>query len=92
MEASAETHQSISHRLQEGLVRPLKMLVDAQHRARKRVEAVVDKRAKALSEWRAAESKTKTKSYGTCRYMDVNKLTAWTWYKSNRAFAGNTSA
>jgi hypothetical protein len=44
MEATADTHRSIAGALADELVRPLKAFVEAQHKTRKNVEAVVDKR------------------------------------------------
>jgi hypothetical protein len=49
--------------LSEEVVKPLRQLVEAQHRIRKSVEAAVDKTGKSLSEWRSAESKSKKQSF-----------------------------
>ncbi|CAH1395573.1 unnamed protein product [Nezara viridula] len=51
--------------LSEEVVRPLKQLVESQHRIRKSVETTVDKSGKNLAEWRAAETKAKKSSF-TC--------------------------
>ncbi len=67
MGATADTHKSIAHLLVEDLVKPLKMFVEAQHKTRKSLEALVDKRAKCLSEWRGAEAKNKSKCYANAR-------------------------
>ena len=57
MEATAETHRHVASVLDEELVKPLKAFADSQHKARKSLEAAVDKRVKALTEWRASECK-----------------------------------
>ena len=44
MEATADTHRTIAGALADELVRPLKAFVEAQHKTRKNLEAVVDKR------------------------------------------------
>jgi hypothetical protein len=49
------------------VVKPLRQLVEAQHRIRKSVEAAVDKTGKNLSEWRSAESKSKKQSFLSAR-------------------------
>lgn len=67
MEATADTHKSIANHLVEDLVKPLKMFVEAQHKTRKSLEALVDKRAKGLSEWRSSEAKNKVKCYANSR-------------------------
>jgi ferritin len=67
MEATAETHKSIASLLIEELVKPLKMFVEAQHKTRKSLESLVDKRAKCLNEWRSSEGKNKSKCYSNAR-------------------------
>ena len=57
MEATAETHRHVASVLDEELVKPLKGFADAQHKTRKSLEAAVDKRVKALNEWRSSEGK-----------------------------------
>jgi hypothetical protein len=47
MEATADTHRTIAGALTDELVRPLKAFVEAQHKTRKNVEAIVDKRSRA---------------------------------------------
>lgn len=44
MEATADTHRSIAATLSDELVRPLKSFVESQHKSRKSVESIVDKR------------------------------------------------
>ena len=51
----------------EELVKPLKGLIDTQHKVRKSVEGMVDKTAKNLAEWRSAEAKAKKMSYQCAR-------------------------
>lgn len=63
MEGTADTHKSVAARLNEDLVRPLKLLTETQHRSRKSLESRVDKRWRSAAEWRNAENKAKAKSY-----------------------------
>lgn len=49
--------------LSEELVKPLKLLVESQHRVRKTVEAGVDKTGRVLAEWRSAQAKAKKQCY-----------------------------
>ncbi|KAF4527056.1 hypothetical protein B566_EDAN001606 [Ephemera danica] len=65
MEAESEAHRDASAALAERVVRPLRVTVEAQHRARKSVETAVDKTGKGLAEWRVAEAKAKKHSF-TC--------------------------
>ena len=67
MEATAETHRSMSAVMTEDLVKPLRMFSEQQHRARKSAEAHVEKRARALGDWRAQGAKAKAKCFGACR-------------------------
>ena len=50
MEATADTHRTIAGALTDELVRPLKAFVEAQHKTRKSVEAVVDKRSESVND------------------------------------------
>ena len=50
MEATADTHRTIAGALTDELVRPLKAFVEAQHKTRKSVEAVVDKRSVSVDD------------------------------------------
>lgn len=67
MEAQSEVHRAFATALSEEVVKPLRQLVEAQHRIRKSVEAAVDKTGKSLSEWRSAESKSKKQSFMCAR-------------------------
>lgn len=48
MEAESDIHRAFSTALNEEVVKPLRQLVDSQHRIRKNVEAVVDKTGKTI--------------------------------------------
>lgn len=48
METESDIHRAFSNALSEEVVKPLRQLVDSQHRIRKNVEAVVDKTGKSL--------------------------------------------
>ncbi|GAB0098975.1 hypothetical protein DMENIID0001_147910 [Sergentomyia squamirostris] len=61
MEARGEIHRQFSGSMSEEIVKPLKVIMDNQYKARKAVEATVDKSARILSDWRASEAKAKTK-------------------------------
>ncbi|PSN41936.1 hypothetical protein C0J52_06427 [Blattella germanica] len=67
MEAQSEIHRAFATALSEEVVKPLRQLVEAQHRIRKSVESAVDKTGKSLGEWRAAESKSKKQSFVSAR-------------------------
>lgn len=49
MEAQSEIHRTFAAALSEEVVKPLKQLVESQHRIRKNVEAVVDKTGEATA-------------------------------------------
>ncbi|CAH2001676.1 unnamed protein product [Acanthoscelides obtectus] len=53
--------------LLEEIAKPLKTLTENQHRIRKQSESSVDKAAKLLSDWRAAEAKGKKHSHVCAR-------------------------
>ena len=53
--------------MSEELVKPLKMLVESQHRIRKTIEAGVDKTGRVLAEWRSAQAKAKKQCYMSAR-------------------------
>ncbi|GLH02880.1 Drebrin-like protein [Gryllus bimaculatus] len=53
--------------LSEEVVKPLRQVLESQHRIRKSVESVVDKTAKSLAEWRTAEAKSKKQSFLSAR-------------------------
>ncbi|KAK9500523.1 hypothetical protein O3M35_001771 [Rhynocoris fuscipes] len=65
MDVQADIHRHFASALSEEVVKPLKQLLESQHRIRKSVETAVDKSGKNLAEWRAAESKAKKNSF-TC--------------------------
>ncbi|XP_046669260.1 nostrin isoform X2 [Homalodisca vitripennis] len=67
MEAQSEIHRVFATVLTEEVVKPLKALVENQHRSRKAVEAAVDKTGKSLAEWRSAECKAKKQSFQSAR-------------------------
>eukprot|EP00094_Tigriopus_californicus_P008881 TCALIF_08562-PA protein Name:"Similar to NOSTRIN Nostrin (Homo sapiens)" AED:0.12 eAED:0.12 QI:0/0.75/0.6/0.8/1/1/5/200/639 len=67
MEATSDTHKTISNILIEDLVKPLKIFVESQHRSRKSIESMVEKRSKTLQDWRGTEIKSKSKCYASCR-------------------------
>ncbi|CAH0388627.1 unnamed protein product [Bemisia tabaci] len=67
METQSEIHRAFATALSEEVVKPLKLLVESQHRIRKSVETAVDKTGKSLSEWRAAEIKSKKQSFISAR-------------------------
>ena len=60
-EQTAEIHKTVAAALLEELTKPLKVFVENQHKARKASEAVVEKRAKQLVDWRTTEAKAKAK-------------------------------
>lgn len=63
--ARADAHRLLGRALSEEAARPLRTLTEVQHRARKQCEGAVDKAARSLGEWRAAEAKAKKQSH-TC--------------------------
>nr|CAD7197160.1 unnamed protein product [Timema douglasi] len=67
MEAQSEVHRAFATALSEEVVKPLRQLVETQHRIRKSVESAVDKTGKSLAEWRSAESKSKKQSFMCAR-------------------------
>lgn len=67
MEAQSEVHRAFAAALSEEVVKPLKQLVESQHRIRKSVETAVDKTGKSLAEWRSAECKSKKQSFISAR-------------------------
>lgn len=72
LEARAEGHRLVGQALLDEAARPLRSLTENQHRARKQAEAAVDKAARGLAEWRAAEAKSKKHSHMCAR--DNEKL------------------
>jgi len=65
METRAEAHKVLGNLMLENGAKPLKVLNESQNRIRKQSENATDKAAKNLSDWRAAEAKSKKHSH-TC--------------------------
>ncbi|XP_038107799.1 nostrin isoform X3 [Culex quinquefasciatus] len=72
IESRGEVHRQFSNSLADELVKPLKSVLENQHKARKAIENNVDKSARILAEWRAAELKAKKGSHQAAR--DNEKL------------------
>ncbi|XP_058129993.1 uncharacterized protein LOC131288706 [Anopheles ziemanni] len=67
LEGRSEVHRQFSNSLAEEVVKPLKAVIENQHKARKTIETNVDKSARILAEWRTAETKAKKNSHGAAR-------------------------
>ncbi|XP_055528809.1 uncharacterized protein LOC129720926 [Wyeomyia smithii] len=67
IESRGEVHRTFSNSLADELVKPLKAVLDSQHKARKAIENNVDKSARILAEWRATEVKGKKSSHAAAR-------------------------
>ncbi|XP_065089703.1 uncharacterized protein Nost [Ochlerotatus camptorhynchus] len=67
IESRGEIHRQFSNSLADELVKPLKSVLENQHKARKAIENSVDKSARILAEWRAAELKAKKGSHAAAR-------------------------
>lgn len=67
IESRGEIHRQFSNSLADELVKPLKGVLENQHKARKAIENSVDKSARILAEWRAAEMKAKKGSHAAAR-------------------------
>ncbi|CAL1527377.1 unnamed protein product [Lymnaea stagnalis] len=67
MEQEAELHKNLAAGLLEDISKPLKGFVEIQIKARKPLEALVDKSYKNLTDRRAEEFKGKKHSYSCCR-------------------------
>ncbi|GFO30596.1 nostrin-like isoform x4 [Plakobranchus ocellatus] len=67
MEQEAELHKNLAAGLFEDISKPLKSFIDVQIRARKPLEAMVDKSYKNLLDKRADEFRSKKASYSCCR-------------------------
>lgn len=63
LEAEGELHKTLALALIEEIVKPLRILMESQHKARKTVESTVDKAAKVLNDLRLAENKAKKNCY-----------------------------
>ncbi|KAG8182298.1 hypothetical protein JTE90_011116 [Oedothorax gibbosus] len=67
MENEADTHRQFSGSLEEDVVKPIKALLECQHKQRKNLENTVDKVHKALNDRRNDELKAKKLSYACAR-------------------------
>lgn len=67
LEQEGDLHKSIAASISDDVVRPLRQLIETQHKIRKGVESMVDKTTKNLHEWRAMEGKSKKQCYHNCR-------------------------
>lgn len=63
MEKEADLHRNVAAGLCEDVVKPLKNIIEAQHKARKLIESAVDKSSKTMADRRNDEQKAKHKSY-----------------------------
>ncbi|XP_058836754.1 uncharacterized protein LOC131693162 isoform X2 [Topomyia yanbarensis] len=72
IESRGEIHRQYSNSLADELVKPLKTVLENQHKARKAIENNVDKSARILAEWRVTEMKGKKGSHAAAR--DNEKL------------------
>ncbi|XP_059620288.1 antigen EG13 [Phlebotomus argentipes] len=61
MESRSEIHRQFSGTMSEEIVKPLKVIMENQYKARKAVESTVDKSARILGDFRASENKAKIK-------------------------------
>ncbi|KAK2702830.1 nostrin-like [Artemia franciscana] len=67
METESELHKTLALSLSEDLVKPFRHVIETQYRTRKAVEVTVDKTARSLAEWRAAQAKAKKLCYMCAR-------------------------
>ncbi|GIY73902.1 nostrin [Caerostris extrusa] len=67
MENEADTHRCFSSSLEEDVVKPIKVLLECQHKQRKILENSVDKVFKTLNDRRNEELKAKKLSYACAR-------------------------
>ena len=75
-------------------MKPLRGLLESQHKARRNVETNVDKTAKNLAEWRSAEAKAKKLSYQCAREnerAEEQALEARLTHDSGKKEAGKVS-
>lgn len=63
IEIEADLHKNLSTALLEDIAKPLKHLVDGQHKARRPIESTVDKALKTLTDRRTEENKAKKAAY-----------------------------
>ncbi|KAF0297099.1 Nostrin [Amphibalanus amphitrite] len=95
MEHQADIHKTLAVTYTEELVKPLRGLLESQHKARRTVETNVDKTAKNLAEWRSAEAKAKKLSYQCAREnerAEEQALEARLAYDSARKDAGKVES
>ncbi|XP_050306728.1 uncharacterized protein LOC126743603 [Anthonomus grandis grandis] len=92
LEAKAEAHRITGNALLEETAKPLRNMTESQHRSRKQCETAVEKAARLLSDWRAAEAKGKKNSHACARdneklqdaaVFDTSKLGKQTLSKSS---------
>ncbi|XP_063702533.1 uncharacterized protein LOC134832443 [Culicoides brevitarsis] len=67
MESRSEVHRQFSVSLSDEIVKPLKTIIENQHKSRKAIETNVDKAVRVLVDWRNAESKGKKNSHASAR-------------------------
>lgn len=67
METRSEVHRQFSNSLIEEIVKPLKSVLETQHKSRKSVESSVDKASRVLADWRISEAKSKKQSHTAAR-------------------------
>lgn len=67
MENRSEVHRLFSTSMADDLVKPLRAMLDSQHKTRKAIENAVDKSARVLAEWRTTEAKAKKSSHAAAR-------------------------
>ncbi|XP_021368496.1 nostrin-like isoform X2 [Mizuhopecten yessoensis] len=75
MEQEAELHKNLSTALQEEISKPIKHLMDSQHKARKPIEVAVDKSLKTLTDRRAEEYKAKRGTYAVAKDREKGEET-----------------
>ncbi|XP_045168326.2 nostrin-like isoform X2 [Mercenaria mercenaria] len=63
IEVEAELHKNLATALLEDIAKPLKQLVDGQHKTRKPIENSVDKALKTLTDKRTEENRAKKNAY-----------------------------
>lgn len=63
IEVESDLHRNLSNSLLEDISKPLKLLVEAQHKLRRPIEAAVDKSLKSLTDKRSEEMKAKKNAY-----------------------------
>ncbi|KAL1116758.1 hypothetical protein AAG570_005230, partial [Ranatra chinensis] len=89
MEHQSEVHRTFASCLSEEVVKPLRQLLESQHRIRKSVENAVDKSGKSLAEWRNAENKAKKYSFSCARENEKLRDLSHTDHVRNRLSASS---